>query len=503
MGKISRRAFLLGGAAFAGAAGYHFLSPSPRSYGGAFPTDPQNEVADTILSDAGELTQVTVKKHETFSGLSSDALRTELSAHFKQAADENHPVMASVARHSMGGQTLPTNGAALSLHGGTIELHPERKTYTVSGGVRWHEVITKLDANGFSPAVMQSNNDFGVASTFSVNAHGWPVPFSGCGSTVQSLEMVLADGQTRRCSPSENSELFNAAMGGYGLFGIITELELEMVPNSRLLPEFIELPSAEYGLRMQEVLAEDPSIQMAYGRMNVDIDRFFEDSLLIVYRPDEDQSDLPAASGSGFISKASRHIFRGQLHSESIKRTRWDIETGIGASLGSGPVTRNSLLNEPVITLDDKDPNRTDILHEYFVEPARFAEFIKACQDVIPSSYQELLNITLRYVRKDTQSVLPFAPTDRIAAVMLFSQEKSKRGEADMARMTRKLIERTLEIGGTYYLPYRLHARQDQFERAYPDHQRFIALKQKYDPQMRFTNQLWDTYMSAKEPLNV
>ncbi|EEA92143.1 FAD-binding protein [Pseudovibrio sp. JE062] len=503
MGKISRRAFLLGGAAFAGAAGYHFLSPSPRSYGGAFPIEPQSETTGTLLSDAGELTQVSVKKHETFSGLSSDALRKEMAAQLKQAADENHPVMASVARHSMGGQSLPTNGAALSLHGGTIELHPERKSYTVSGGVRWHEVISKLDENGFSPAVMQSNNDFGVASTFSVNAHGWPVPFSGCGSTVRSLEIMLADGQVQRCSPSQNSELFNAAMGGYGLFGIITELELDMVPNSRLEPEYIELPSAEYGLRMQQVLAEDPSIQMAYGRMNVDIDRFFEDSMLIVYRPTDDQSDLPAASGSGFISKASRHIFRGQLNSEGIKKVRWGIETGIGASLNSSPVTRNSLLNEPVVTLDDKDPTRTDILHEYFVESARFAEFIQACQDIIPSSYQELLNITLRYVRKDAQSVLPFAPTDRIAAVMLFSQEKSKRGEADMARMTRNLIERTLAIGGTYYLPYRLHATQDQFERSYPNHQRFVELKQKYDPQMRFTNQLWDTYMAAKGPLNV
>ena len=63
-----------------------------------------------------------------------------------------------------------------------LEADTARKVYRVAAGTRWSTVIAKLDAIGFSPAVMQSNNDFGVASTFSVNAHGWPVPFSGGGT---------------------------------------------------------------------------------------------------------------------------------------------------------------------------------------------------------------------------------------------------------------------------------------------------------------------------------
>ena len=91
---------------------------------------------------------------------------------------------------------------------------------------------------------------------------------------------------------------------------------------------------------------------------------------------------------------------------------------------------------------------------------------------MIPSSYQELLNITLRFVDTDKDSVLNYATEPRIASVMLFCQEKSVRGEADMARMTAELIERTLAIGGTYYLPYRPHATLDQFKRGYARHAR-------------------------------
>ena len=78
---------------------------------------------------------------------------------------------------------------------------------------------------------MQSNSDFGVGSTFCVNAHGWPVPHGPFGSTVKAIRMVLADGTLMQCSRSENAELFALAMGGYGLFGIIVELDVEMAPN--------------------------------------------------------------------------------------------------------------------------------------------------------------------------------------------------------------------------------------------------------------------------------
>ncbi len=65
--------------------------------------------------------------------------------------------------------------------------------------------------------------------------------------------------------------------------------------------------------------------------------------------------------------------------------------------------------------------------------------------------------------------MLSFAKTDRIAAVMSFSQAMTPDGEADMIRTTEALIEMVGGIGGSFYLPYRLHARADQIERIYPN----------------------------------
>jgi FAD/FMN-containing dehydrogenase len=174
---------------------------------------------------------------------------------------------------------------------------------------------------------------------------------------------------------------------------------------------------------------------------------------------------------------------------------RWWTESAIGPRI-AGDATRNSLMNEPVVTLDDRDPSRTDILHEYFVPPAAFAAFVAACRQVIPGSYQQLLNITLRYVEADRDSVLAYAPEPRLAAVLLFSQEKTARGEADMARMTHALIDRVLDLGGTYYLPYRPHASIDQLVRGYLRAGEFAAKKRELDRDLLFRNRLWDDYFA-------
>ena len=63
----------------------------------------------------------------------------------------------------------------------------------------------------------------------------------------------------------------------------------------------------------------------------------------------------------------SRGIFRAQIGSERGKRARWMAETRLMPKVGQIALTRNTLLNEPVAALADRDSTRTDILHEYFV----------------------------------------------------------------------------------------------------------------------------------------
>ncbi len=104
--------------------------------------------------------------------------------------------------------------------------------------------------------------------------------------------------------------------------------------------------------------------------------------------------------------------------------------------------------------------------------------------------------MTLRYVAADDTAVLAYAPAPRVAAVMSFSQEIGPEGEVEMMQITERLIDRAINLGGTFYLPYRLHALRDQLLSAYPGAETFAERKRFYDPKLLFRNALWDTYFA-------
>jgi FAD/FMN-containing dehydrogenase len=452
-----------------------------------------------VLNDASRLSATPVFSHwisrETDEVKVVAALREQL----RIARETRRPVAVSAARHSMGGQSLPRNGAAMTMDIRAIEPDRTAKVFRVQGGMRWHEVIAGLDKIGFSPAVMQSNSDFGVAATFCVNAHGWPAPYGPFGATVRSFRLMLADGEIVRCSRTENAELFRLCMGGYGLFGVIIDLDVDMVENTLMAPRYEVLPADRFAERFVGSFAADPTVKMVYGRLNVARGSFFREALLATWRPRPTPAGgIPAADrGGGMMSSLMRHVYRAQVGSETGKSFRWWAESVAGPRAGTGVATRNSLMNEPVLNLENRDQRRTDILHEYFVAPERFNDFLIACREVIPKARSEFLNVTLRYVARDDDSVLAYARTDRIAAVMSFSQEMTGEGEADMIRLTEELIDRVGAIGGSYYLPYRLHARPDQLRAIYPDVDRFVERKRHYDPGLLFRNGLWDGYLAG------
>jgi FAD/FMN-containing dehydrogenase len=482
---ISRRALLAGAAA--------------ATLVQALPVPAKTRPKPLVLDDASRLSAVPLARHWRPDRVTGDAWLESLRAELKAAAAEARPVCVGAARHSMGGQALPRDGTAMTFDvtptaADWLETDHEAKTYRVAAGARWRQVIGALDPVGFSPAVMQSNHDFGVGATLSVNAHGWPVPYGPFGATVRSFRLMLASGDVVTCSPAENTELFALAMGGYGLVGIIVDVELAMTDNVLLRATHELMPAAELGPRMVAALDQDASIRMAYGRLAVDARRFLREALLVTLRPAP--GTPPPATSGGLMVTLSREVFRAQIGSDAAKRARWYAETVAGPKTSSGIASRNRLLNEPVANLAGRDRSRTDILHEYFLPAEGLEPFLAACRTIMPASRQDLLNVTLRYVQADPVSVLAYARGHRVAAVMLFSQRMSRADEDDMAAMTRRLIDAAHEAGGSFYLPYRLHARRDQVARAYPRLDEFAARKRHYDPGLLFRNTMWTRYFT-------
>jgi len=435
------------------------------------------------IDDASKLSETPV--HRIIKSGDEDILRAAL----KEALAEKKTVSVARIRHSMGGQAIPVdNGIAIELPAQDIVIAEDRRTYTASGGATWHNIIEQLHAHGLSPAVMQSNDDFSVGGTLSVNAHGWPAPFGPFASTVRSFRLMKADGSVVNCSRTENEELFSLTIGGYGLFGIVLDAQLDAVPNSFLNLKQKVLPTSKFSEYFMAAVRNDPTVRMAYGRMSVSSDNFLGETIASIGQ------EVPApAGGMPPLRKENtrnsflRGVYMMQKDSDLGKKMRWRAEKQVATSM-TLEFSRNSLLYTPVSVFQNADKYRTDILHEYFVPPDRFNDFVNLCRDIIPQHQQELMNVTLRYVAKDVDSVLSYAPDERLCLVMLFLQRKTSQDEVRMEEMTRRLIDATHTCGGGYYLPYRLHASQEQFNAHYPRTQEFFAQKKKHDPDGLFSN---------------
>ena len=126
---------------------------------------------ERYVDDASKINRV---EHSGIIELTSDLNKSILLVRnvLVRAKRDGLKVMPMGARHSMGKQsfqegaillnTLPMN--AMEMDGSFLK---------VQAGARWFEVIKFLADFGLTVEIMQSNADFSVGGTLSVNAHGW------------------------------------------------------------------------------------------------------------------------------------------------------------------------------------------------------------------------------------------------------------------------------------------------------------------------------------------
>lgn len=457
-----------------------------------FDVDTREELDAGSVDDASRLNRTQVAEVWRIPVDAADPER-QLADLLARARAEGRKVSIAGARHSMGGHTIYPGGISVDMRPwNRMELDARRDILTVGAGALWSEVIPFLDQRGRSVAVMQSNNSFSVGGSVSVNCHGWQFGEPPIASTVESFRLMKADRTVTRCSRTENPDLFSLVLGGYGLFGVILDVELRVVPNEAYRLEQHVVPVDLSLATFDRALAARPDAQMVYARMSIVPDRLFEEVILNVFHPAPDV-EIPSLQAPGLVP-LRRAIFRGSVGDEYGKELRWAAEARLQPALRGELFSRNQLLNEGVEVFENRSADSTDILHEYFVPRHRAGSFVEAMRRIIERHEGDLLNVTVRHVAEDTDTVLRYADQPMLAFVMLFVQERSEPGEREMAVMTRDLIDAALEHEGRYYLPYRLHATPEQFHRAYPQAREFFERKREHDPDELFQNRFYLTY---------
>jgi hypothetical protein len=116
-----------------------------------------------------------------------------------------------------------------------VHVDPGRRVARVQAGVKWIKVLEAAAEHGLT-GLCGSSSDVGVVG-YTLGgglgslgrAHGFAADH------VVAVELVTADGVLRRVCADSEPELFWAVRGGKGNFGIVTAIEIELVPVSSLI----------------------------------------------------------------------------------------------------------------------------------------------------------------------------------------------------------------------------------------------------------------------------
>ncbi|KGJ81753.1 hypothetical protein GY21_01345 [Cryobacterium roopkundense] len=133
--------------------------------------------------------------------------------------------------HSSYGQALTEGGIQIDARSFS-SIHSIDATRAVVGaGATWAEVVTAALAIGSTVSTLPDYLKLSVGGTISVGGIGGNVQRVGLSADiVRSMEIVTGKGDTVRASAHQNADLFQAALAGGGQVGIITKVELELVP---------------------------------------------------------------------------------------------------------------------------------------------------------------------------------------------------------------------------------------------------------------------------------
>lgn len=125
-----------------------------------------------------------------------------------------------------------------------VTVDPARRTARIGAGVRWRQVIDAAVPHGLAPLSGSSSGVGAVGYTLGGGLGPLARRYGFAADSVRSAEIVTGDGEVRTVDAASDPELFWALRGGKGSFGVVTAVEVELVPVARLYGGGIFFPGA-------------------------------------------------------------------------------------------------------------------------------------------------------------------------------------------------------------------------------------------------------------------
>jgi FAD-linked oxidoreductase len=399
----------------------------------------------------------------------------EVSAAILRAEARGIPVKAVGAGHSFT-SVAATDGLQLRLDqlSGIIHVDRERARVRVLGGTPLHVLNPALHALGLALPNLGDIDRQSVAGAISTGTHGTGVRLQGIAAAVSGLVLVLADGSILECSPDVEPDVFQAARVGLGALGVITEVELQCVPAFRL-------HAKEFGADLFEVL--DRIEEDVDSHDHVDLHWFPLTDRVLVKHNDRVGADHPGRP---------LPRWRARLDDDLLSNRMFEL-TNRGATRWPGMVPRLNAASARLLGAREYTDDSWRVFvaernvrfreSEYAVPRAAVADVVVAVRNWLEQHRTPLtFPLEIRFIGAD--DIWLSTAYERDNAYVAMHQYHRMDDYGAFAAFEAIVAE---HAGRPHW--GKLHTLgADRLRELYPRFEDFVAVRDRLDPQRRFTN---------------
>lgn len=430
-----------------------------------------------------------------------------LRAALKKARTEGKAISVAGGRHSMGGQQFGAGTVLIDTRpmSRIIELDQKRGIVEAEAGIQWPaliEALIRMQQSEVKPwGIIQKQTGADrlcLGGALSSNIHGRGLKFQPIIADVESFTLMDAEGELRHCSRTENQELFRLAIGGYGLFGIITTVRLRLMPRTKL-ERVVELIEVD---KLMPAFEQRIAAGYLYGDCQFSIeapsDDFLKKGVFSCYRPLPEDTPMPAehkelaeADWQGLYYLAhtdARTAFErySSYYLSTHGQRYWSDTHQLGIYVDDYHKKVDESLNASA--------KATEMITEVYVPRSALPQFMNTVRDDFRKHEVQVIYGTIRLIERDSDSFLAWAKDAYACIVMNLHVVHTQQGIDKSAEDFRRLIDRAVSFGGSYFLTYHRWASREQVLTCYPQMADFLKLKRKYDAKEVFQSDWYRHY---------
>ena len=430
-----------------------------------------------------------------------------LQTAIRTARLEGKAVSIAAGRGAMGGQQFGTDSILFDMNDLNQVVHFDTAAglLTVGAGMQWPELIRYLSRaqvgqqSQWGIRQKQTGADrLSIGGTLAANAHGRGLDFTPIVGDVESFTLVDADARVHNCSRNENRQLFRLAIGGYGLFGVIATVTLRLVPRRRLR-RIVELVDAsELATRFQERIDDG----FLYGDFQFctdpDAEAFLSQGVFSCYHPVASDTVSPGPQKTlaerdwmellrlAHVDKARAY----QLYSGYYLSTSGQLYWSDTHQLSTYIDGYHQRLGDHI----GHQQHGSEMITEIYVPRHDLSDFLDKVADDFRRHDVDLIYGTIRLIRRDEETFLSWAKKDYACVIFNLHTQHTPAALNKTKADFRRLIDRGLSYGGSYFLTYHRWATAGQVEACYPQFKEFLRMKRGLDPEERFQNDWYRHY---------